>query len=118
MKVFAPEIENVSLVNGFEGCPHNGYVKMQISLPKESEFKIPDVGFYLIPLDPTVENNVNPSYPLKAHRDDDGKYYLQFSWFTRPSKKQKPKNLKFRAVTVLKNGYVSLPSKIYTVAEW
>jgi hypothetical protein len=108
-----PEIKSINIERGHRPC-HFGKVKIELLLPKNSFYKITDVGFYFIHDGYDSSESIYPDRPLIARKNEDGKFYLEFDWADYNKEKL---NTSFYLVTVLKDSSISSLSKLIVVNE-
>jgi hypothetical protein len=120
-KLYAPKVHEINKFGSVnkKACSEIAFVKLKLTLPQRNNgYSISEVGFYIIPLNEETELSLFPKYPLKAQKNDNGEYFLSFSWFNDSVKGRNPKNLKFRIFTVNQTGWLSEQSEAYSIPEW
>ena len=110
--LFPPEIKSINIERGQFPCNH-GRLKIEVLLPKNSFYKITDVGFYFIHDSYDSIDSIYPDNPLIVRKSKDGKFYLEFEWLDY----EKKLKTSFYLVTVLKDSSISSLSKLITIND-
>ncbi|MBA6350318.1 MAG: hypothetical protein ACI87J_002461 [Colwellia sp.] len=110
--LFPPEIKSINIERGQFPCNH-GKLKIEVTLPKNSFYKITDVGFYFIHDNSDFIDSIYPDNPLIVKESEDGRFYLEFEWLDF----EKKLKTSFYLVTVLKDSSISSLSKLIMIND-